>query len=254
MAKILLLDIETAPHKAYVWGAWKQNVGGNQWVRKGYMMCYTAKWLDSDTIIYKEQRKENDKKLVKSLFKLLDEADIVVAHNAKRFDLHTILGRGLVHGFPPPSPYHIVDTLLVARREFRFVSNALANLAHELGCHKKDKHTKFPGFELWEECMKGNPEAWDCMREYNIEDVIVLEDVYLRMRPFMRNHPNVVHHSHDGEIRCPKCGSDNIQWRGYYYTAMGLCYRRFVCLDCGGWGRARYAEKDLPVNNARNAT
>ena len=101
--------------------------------------------------------------------------------------------------------------------------------------------------------MKGNPEAWECMKEYNLEDVVVLSDVYLRMRPYMRNHPNVVHHVHDDAVHCPKCGSTNIQWRGYYYTAMGLCYRKFVCLDCGGWNRSRYAEKDLSSNNARNA-
>ena len=254
MSKILILDIETAPNIAYVWGAWKQNIGQNQWKAKGHIMSFSAKWLSDKGIIYEENRKANDRPIVKKLFKLLDKADIVVAHNGDKFDLPVIVGRGLVHGLKPPSPYHTVDTCRVARRRFRFTSNSLANLSEELGLpDKKGKHKKFPGFELWLECLRGNDEAWAEMEEYNREDVVVLEELYLKMLPYIDNHPNVVQHVHGEEIHCPKCGSTNIQWRGYYYTKMGLCYRRFQCQDCGGWGRARYTERDLPGNNARNA-
>ncbi len=254
MSRILILDIETAPNIAYVWGAWKQNIGQNQWKEKGHIMSYAAKWLGTDEIEYEENRKSNDKTIVKKLFKLLDKADIVVAHNGDKFDLPVILGRGLVHGLKPPSPYHVVDTCKVARKRFRFAVNSLANLAEELKlADQKGKHKKFPGFELWLECLRNNDDAWNEMKKYNIEDVVVLEELYLVMRPYIDNHPNVVQHTHDGAVHCPKCGSTNIQYRGYYYTKMGLCYRRFVCKDCGGWGRLRYAEKDLPGNNGRNA-
>jgi len=253
-AKILVIDIETAPNIAYVWGAWKQNIGVNQWKEKGHIMSFVAKWLGHDEIIYIENRKSNDKPIVKKLVELLDEADIVVAHNGDKFDLPVILGRALVHGISPPSPYFTVDTCRVARRRFRFTQNSLANLAEELGLdHKKDGHGKFPGFELWLECLRGNDEAWDEMRKYNEQDVIVLEELYLRMRPYINNHPNVVREVEEGVVHCPKCGSTNIQFRGYFYTKMGLCYRKFVCKDCGGWGRLRYAEKDRPTNSARNA-
>ena len=96
-------------------------------------------------------------------------------------------------------------------------------------------------------------EAWQEMKDYNIDDVISLEALYLRLRPYMKYHPNVARTNKKGEIVCPKCGSTNIQWRGYYFTRMGLCYRRFVCLDCGGWGRVRFAEKDMGQSNGRNA-
>lgn len=253
-AKILVIDIETAPNIAYVWGAWKQNIGQNQWKEKGHIMSFVAKWLGRDEIIYVENRKSNDKPIVKKLVKLLDQADIVVAHNGDRFDLPVILGRALVHGIAPPSPYFTIDTCRVARRRFRFTTNSLANLAEELDLdYKKDRHEKFPGFELWLECLKGNDEAWAEMRKYNEQDVLVLEELYLRMRPYINNHPNVVHETEEGWVHCPKCGSTNIQWRGYYYTKQGLCYRKFICKDCGGWGRMRYAEKDHVGNNGRNA-
>lgn len=252
-SKILVIDIETAPNIAYVWGAWKQNIGQNQWNQKGHIMSFAAKWLHSDEVYYMENRTSDDSEIVFAMFELLDEADIVVAHNGDRFDMPTILGRGLVHGFTPPSPYHTVDTLRVARKKFRFVSNSLANLAEELGLSKKGGHKNFPGFELWLECLRNNEDAWDEMREYNIQDIVTLEEVYLRMLPYINTHPNVVQEvEEDGDIHCPKCGSKNIQYRGYYYTKTGLCYRRFVCLDCGGWGRLRYSEKDRKPNNGRN--
>lgn len=253
-AKILILDIETAPNIAYVWGAWKQNIGQNQWKEKSHIMSFVAKWLDEDAIYYEENRGGNDKTIVGKLFKMLDEADIVVAHNGDKFDLPVILGRGLVHGLTPPSPYHTIDTCRIARRRFRFANNTLVNLAEELGlAHQKGEHKKFPGFQLWLECLRNNDEAWAEMKEYNIIDVLTLQDLYLAMRPYIDNHPNVVHSTEDGMLHCPKCGSTNIQFRGYYYTKMGLCYRRFVCKDCGGWGRMRYSEKDKIGNNGRNA-
>ncbi len=252
-AKILILDIETAPHVAYVWVAFKQFVGHNQWLRKGHVMSFAAKWYGEDEIIYAENRSTEDGKIVKALFDLLDEADIVVAHNGDKFDLPVILARGLVNNFTPPSPYFTIDTCRIARRRFRFTSNNLKVLADELGLEQKGEHEKFPGFELWIQCLAGNEEAWAEMKHYNIQDVIVLEQIYERMLPYIDNHPNVVRETEEGVVHCPKCGSTNIQWRGYYYTKMGLCYRKFVCMDCGGWGRVRYAEKDRQGNDGRNA-
>ena len=252
-AKILVLDIETAPHIAYVWGAWKQNIHNSQWVSKSWIMSFSAKWLGEHEIFTEVcKTPEDEHKIIFELLLWLDEADFVVAHNGKKFDLPRIIGAAIKHGFTPPSPYKELDTLLVARREFGFVSNTLDALCEEMGLPRKDKHKKFPGFELWTACMDGVEEAWEELVEYNEQDVLILEQLYLRMRPYFRNHPNV-NREHDDEVRCPKCGSNNIQWRGYYYTAAGLCYRRFVCLDCGGWGRARFSEKDR-TNLGRNAT
>lgn len=248
MAKILLIDIETAPNIAYVWGAWKQDIGQNQWKEKAHIMSFAAKWLGNDTIIYQENRKANDKAIVKAMFKLLDEADIVIAHNGKKFDIPTILSRGLVHGLNPPSPYHIIDTLTVARTHFRFLSNSLGSLADELKLTKKGTHKKFPGFELWLACLRGNDEAWKEMEEYNIQDLIALEELYLTLRPYIRNHP-VVTRTLDSETYCPKCGGSHIQWRGYAWSKSGLAYHRFQCQDCHGWGRAKSAERNFTQEN-----
>lgn len=233
--KVLIFDIETSPNIAYVWGAWKQNISGKQFLEKSYIMSFAAKWLDDDRVVYVENRHNNDKYLVTELYRLLDEADVVVAHNGKKFDLPKVLGRGLVHGLKPPSPYHTVDTLLVARKRFGFVSNRLADLCHELGLTEKDEHKNFAGFDLWLQCLKQNDAAWAEMKHYNIQDVYALEDLYKRMLPYIDNHPNVG----VSECSCSNCGAVNLQRRGVYRTKAGLSYQRYVCKDCGSWSRTK---------------
>lgn len=257
MAKILLIDIETAPKIALVWRFYKENISPKQVLEHGHIMSFAAKWLGDNHIIYQENRKSDDSKIVGRMLELLDEADIVVAHNGERFDFPQISARALVYGMQPPAPYKTVDTLKVAKKFFAFPANSLEYLADVLNCTKKDAHKKFPGFELWLECLKGNDEAWEEMQHYNIQDVITLEEIYLKMRPWINNHPNVaVFDEEHEEHKCPKCGSTHLQWRGYAYTNTGK-YRRFQCQSCGGWGRTRYTlktrdENKLIVNNQVN--
>ncbi len=251
MVKILFIDIETSPNIAYVWGAWKQNIGTNQWKQKSHIMSFAAKWHGDEDIMYFENRKANDKRIVTEIFKLLDSADIVVAHNGAKFDLPTIIGRGIIHGLKPPSPYHLVDTLRIARKEFRFVSNSLANLANELGLTKKSEHKKYPGFELWLACLRGEDEAWNEMRDYNISDVITLEELYTLILPYIKAHPNLSVYS-DKEFVCTHCGGHHIQQRGFYHSKAGLTYKRFVCVDCGSWSKSKIAGKDKEVTGLRS--
>lgn len=238
-ARILVLDIETSPHMAWVWKFWKENVGAKQVLENGTMLSFAAKWLNEAEVFYEDVSGQDELSMMTKLFKLLDEADIVVAHNGDKFDLPHIQGRGLVLGLPPPSPYKTVDTVKVARYEFNFPSNSLEYLSIVLNLKtKKDGHKKFPGFELWLGCLANNPEAWAEMKEYNIIDIVVLEELYLRMRPYMRRHPNVGVFDDNTDTVCPKCSSNDIHWRGYAHTSVGR-YHRFQCNTCGGWGRSR---------------
>lgn len=241
--KILLFDIETAPIMADVWGLWKNNVGLNQIHRDWFVLSWSAKWLDSDDIMddslpaYPEAyraRPEDDIYICQSLWELFDEADILVGHNGNKFDIAKMNARFIQHGMKPPSPYRKIDTLLEARKNFKFTSNKLDHLGDVLGVGKKMKHQ---GHELWTRCIKGDLDAWDTMVKYNRQDIVVLEGVYLKLRPWMQNHPNVGLYDEAEEPVCPKCGGHDHNWRGYAYTAAGR-YHRFQCNDCGGWGRA----------------
>lgn len=226
------------PNTAWVWKFFKENIGAKQVLEYSTLASFAYKWLGSDKVYYEDTQHQSEKKLVERLLDVLDMADIVIAHNGKSFDLPTIQGRALVLGLKPPSPYKIVDTLLVSRYEFNFPANSLEHLATLLEVEAKGGHKKFPGFELWEQCMKNNPEAWKEMEIYNKQDVITLEQIYLKMLPFMRKHPNVAVFEESEKVLCPKCGSDHIQWRGYVTTNV-YKYKKFQCQSCYGWSRTR---------------
>lgn len=240
--RILIADIETAPILANVWRTWKENVGLNQIEHDWYLLSYSAKWLGAKRVMYHDQSRavdmENDYELMLKLHRTLDEADIVVAHNGKKFDMRKINARFILNGLPPPSPYVVIDTMLEARKHFAFTSNRLIYLTDQLCTQKKDEHAQFPGFELWKQCLAGNKAAWAEMKKYNIQDTVSLEELYLKLRPWMEGHPNVATYANPEHPTCPKCGSDNVIQKGYRHTQTGR-YARFLCNDCGGWSRGR---------------
>jgi len=253
--KVLVADIETAPNLAYVWRFFKENISPKQVLEHCSILAVSAKWLHEKEIFYWDTQRSSERVLLKHLNKLLDSADVVVGHNSAKFDTPKIRGRSLVYGLPIPSPYKEADTCKIARHEFGFDSNSLEYLAKVLGLTPKSSHKKFPGFELWSECLKGNPEAWAEMREYNIQDIITTEEVYLKIRPYARFHPNMAVLAESEGVMCPKCSSTNLQARGWQHTNVGK-YHRFYCNDCGGWARGRYTQlpKAARPNLLVNAT
>lgn len=243
MTKMLFIDVETAPILGHVWSLWKQNVGLNQIQEDWYIMSYCAKWAHSDEVIYEDGRDtpEDDFAMLASLHRLLSEADFVVAHNGDRFDIKKIKARMILQGLQPPSPFKSIDTLKIAKKEFAFTSNKLAYLTDKLCKTKKLDHAKFAGFSLWTECLRGNLEAWEEMKEYNIVDVLSLEELYGILRPWSSMHPNVNAHSDDETEACPKCGSHSIVKRGFFHTNKGK-FQRYKCSGCGGWSSSTFSE------------
>jgi DNA polymerase elongation subunit (family B) len=249
MPNILVLDIETAPNLAYVWRFWQENISAKQVLKACTILCWSAKWVGADEIFYSDGRgatskipnAKHEKKLLKELIPLLETADMVVGHNLSKFDMPKIRGRCLAHSLPIPSPYKEIDTYKIASKEFGFESNSLEYLASILLDEQKGSHKAFPGFELWSNCLLGNPDAWEEMKEYNIVDIKVTEALYLKIRPYATAHPNVGVYQESGDIACPKCSSGNSNKRGYAYTATGK-YQRYQCNNCGGWHRSRFTE------------
>ena len=236
-ARILLLDIETAPTTAFVWGRWQVNVNQKQVVKEGYVLTYSAKWLGQPTILSNRITvRGDDSLLVKELAELMDMADIVVAHNALKFDIPLIKTRMLALGLNPPLPSKIVDTLRIAKAEFKFPSNSLDNIAAYLGLDRKISHS---GFELWVKCMEMDEEAFNEMLEYNIQDVIVLEQVYLKLRAWSKTHPNVALHESDGVAKCVCCGSTKLEQVDKLFMTGTSTYNVLVCNDCGKTNRTR---------------
>lgn len=232
--KILLLDIETAPNLAYVWGLWDQNIAINQIADAGYVLCWAAKWLDQKQVMFDSLHQSSEKKMLKGIHALLDEADVVIHYNGAKFDVPTLNKEFLINKMGPPAPYKQLDLLSVSRGTFKFQSHKLDYVSKSIGEGTKVKH---PGFQLWVDCMAGDDEAWALMEKYNKGDVTLLEKVYYRFRPWIRNHPNVGAYA-GGGMKCPNCGDSHLQRRGITPpNTHGVRYQRFVCKDCGTWCR-----------------
>lgn len=239
-AKILVFDIENAPILAYVWNTkvWNTTVLPEQIKQDWYMLTWAAKWLNKEEIFTakltpKEAKKANDKRIVKMLWDLFDEADIVIAHNAQKFDIPMANTRFIKHGLVPPSPYRYVDTLKTAKKSFRMTYNKLDYIGGFFELGHKD-HTEF---DLWVKCMEGNETKLQQMLDYNVRDVILLEDVYLKLRGWTKSHPNINLYQ-DTDYCCSNCGSDKLtKLHGKEYVTNTQRYYAFRCNECGAISR-----------------
>lgn len=259
--RILVIDIETSPIVAYTWGPkWETNL--IEVVEQGKILSYSAKWLNGKQTTkalndYKGYKKGivDDEKIVKDIHGLLNETDILVTQNGVSYDTKYLNARFMEHGLAPPSPYKNIDTKIEAKKSLRMPSYSLDDMGEYFGLGRKLSHE---GFSLWKKCMSGDLKAWNMMKKYNAQDVVLTEQVYLKLRPFMKSHPNVdAYNKEDKEHKkcetgnCPKCKSENTHARGYIVNSVSK-YARAQCQSCGGWYRygKNIMGKDKPGVNA----
>lgn len=235
--KILLFDIETAANLGYTWGRYEQNV--IKFVHESYMLSFAYKWLGDKKVKsvglnqFKTfaKNKKDDTELVKALWKLFDEADIIIAHYGDAFDIKASNAFFAKAGLLPPSPYKTIDTKKEAKRYFKFNSNKLNDLGNYFNLGSK---IETGGFELWEGCMAGDKKAWTKMLKYNRQDVVLLEKVYEKLKPWMKTHPDIINETKQTDA-CKHCGSTHTQKRGWNVTRKKKV-QRIQCQDCGAWG------------------
>jgi uncharacterized protein YprB with RNaseH-like and TPR domain len=179
--KILLLDIETTPMQVYAWGLWDQNISIDQIIKSTEMLCFGARWLDGKKVIFKSVHHDGKKEMLKELHKLMDEADLLVGWNSAAFDHKHINREFLENKMTPPSPTKDLDLMTITKANFLFPSNKLDYVAQKLDVGAKVKHS---GFNLWIRCMEGDKKAWKEMKEYQIQDVNLLVDLYHELLPW----------------------------------------------------------------------
>lgn len=250
-AKVLFLDTETAPNIGLIWQAYKTYVSPQQIQEHWFMMCWAARWADeeqmmSSVLTYSELKKNNDARIMRGLWKLLDEADVVIAHNADGFDIRSINTRFLFHRMPPPAPYTTIDTLKHVRRICRLASNALDAAAKFFGTPRKMEHR--PGLHI--ACLKGEPGSLEELCEYCEHDVIALQHLYLVLRPYMRNHPNLGLLADADRPICPACGSHLVAPSGHTVMKRANLYPVYRCSKCGYNSHSASGSLDLDRRRA----
>lgn len=239
-AKILLLDIETLYMEVRgIWDLKTEYIQPDRVVKDWSILCYAAKWLFEEEIMGevvtpKEAICRTEKSIIKGIWDLMNQADIIVTQNGISFDIPRLNTKFLLHGYPEPSHYLCVDTLRVARDRFHFTCNRIDDLGKRvLGLPGKTKMT----IDDWDNCADGKKDALDKMLFYCKNDVApLLEDLYLKFLPWIRNHPNLnIYTDHEGDV-CPKCESTDLRWGDTYKTPQGL-WDAFRCNACGAIGR-----------------
>lgn len=243
--KVLILDIETSPLQAHTWHTGKQRIGYQQIINEWFMISYSCKWLFESKVFGsvltpEEAIRKDDSRIVRELWKYFDQADVLVGHNALNFDVPKAQTRFLMHKLAPPSPFQVIDTLKIAQKNFRLSSNKLDYIG-ELMLNDRKLHTDF---ELWLRCLRGEGAALEEMLTYNKKDVLLEEEAYVFLRPYLKSSPNMAIFQESVEPSCPTCGSSNIEECGHYTTSVNR-YLAFRCKDCGSICRSR--QTDLPL-------
>jgi hypothetical protein len=252
--RVAVLDIETLPAVAYVWGLYDQNLGLEQVTLDSCLLSWAGKFLNeseifSDILTSKEATEHNDKRIAKSIWDFLSKCDVVIGHNFAGFD-HKHINSAFLKYDLLPLKFTVVDTLQVARQNFMFASNKMKFLNEKLGIKQKMENEGFP---LWRKCSQGNSDALKTMMEYNIADVPATEDLFYKFRPYIRSF-NVALYNTIESKQCPVCGSEDLKEEGFYYTSAGK-YRSLRCQKCKCISRAKYnyldkdKRKSLLVNS-----
>jgi hypothetical protein len=228
--KVLFLDIETAPLSVYGYGLFNQN-HSTQSIREDIsVLSFSAKWLDSEEMIYYSVNPEdpkNDRDVVKAAYDLIDKCDFLVCHNVK-YDSKILRGRWLLYDFPKERNFRTICTLQIARKNFKLTSNKLGYIAKFLGVINKVEHDKYPGITLFIECSKGNKDAFRYLEEYNVGDCLTLEAVYLKLR----RYDNTIRFNIFNQDNICSCGSKEFREVDPITTNTGV-FKTWQCVECG---------------------
>lgn len=236
-AKILIYDIEVLPLRAFVWGVFKQFIDTKTSLitDRNLMLTHAYKWLGEDEVFYdaltpEEIEAEDDSRIVLSLSEAMNEADIIIGYNLDRYDNRHVNAHRARLNLSPLNPFESIDLMKVAKKQFYLIRYTLAYVCSFLGLEQK---TETGGMQLWIDCWKGKQDAIDKMVEYNIQDVKLTEDLYMRMRAWIHNHPNMNHYVDSDVDVCPKCGSHDLEYIGEKRTQINA-FDAYKCRECGG--------------------
>lgn len=176
-----------------------------------------------------------DKSLLEDFREVLEEADIIIAHN-NNFDVKSLRARMIHQGIEPFGKKVELCTLKMARRDFKFPSNKLSELARFLDLDAKLETSSGLWYKILEEC---EPKHWAEMRRYNKVDVDVLEQLFESISPWSKQVT-----TYGG---CPNCGCSEFSKHGWAWpTAAGWQYARRKCVQCDSQYRFKDEKRKHP--------
>lgn len=238
-AKIVFFDTEFTPNLGYFWGLFDQNISPSFIEESQRMLCWGVKEYKKPVVVTDER--VGRKEMLESLRDHLTGADLVVSWNGAKYDTRMANREFVREGLTPPAPYKEVDLMRIVKQRFAFPSNKLDYVAQELGVGRK---VETGGFDLWRGVMAGDEKAWRKMRQYQKQDVVLLENLFEILKPWIKM-PHPV--SDKAGLVCRNCGGTHLQSRGVSRTLQSV-YPRYQCMTCSTWMRGPERE---PVGDTR---
>lgn len=240
--RICSFDIETLPAIAATFTLYPDAINHENVLADTSIVCICWKDLGKptksisvldDPKLFKKDH-TSDYHVCKTIRDEFDGVDILIGHNLKRFDVKRLNARLIFHGLEPLPMIQMIDTLTELKKVATFTSHRLDYLGKHLFEDGKQQTSK----GLWLRCLKGDVDAIKEMTAYCKKDVVLLEKLYLKIRPYMKSHPNV---ATPDTCNCPKCGSSKTKKDGIRVRATGARYQTYACNDCG----ARFSDSKI---------
>lgn len=226
--KTLYIDIETSYNIIASWGLWPKFIPHDNVLQEWHIICVCWKWADKDRVYSARTYDQNDRAVVQEVKDVIEQADEIVYHNGDKFDFKKLQARAMVNSIPPIVKPLAVDTLKQARKHFALTCNRLDYIGQLLGVGEKMDTSN----ELWLKALQGNKRAIDYMVKYCKQDVLLLERVHKRMKPYLDVGVNRAVSSKIDDV-CPRCGKEkSLQKMGFRMTKTAR-YQRYRCVKCG---------------------
>ena len=242
--KITALDIETMPAICYTYDLFRPFISHKQIIEPSRISCFSYQGYGEKKVHFVSEYHDGRDTLMKELWRVLDESDVLIGYNSAGFDYPWILGELMVEGFTKPSPLKHIDLYQTMKRNNRFLSRKLDYVSERLlGDKKIDVNTMMLAIE----CASPDPDvaakAWAKMKRYSIKDTKLIFPLFEEVRSFVK----MPHPVTDEDGACHTCGSDDLQKRGFHLTRTAR-YQRFKCNACGSWF---HATSRHPVSDIR---
>ena len=249
-ARVVTLDIERIPGRVRTWhrgftiegDVWDLNalkditrrrIHADDMIEWPRTICAAWKWYDAEGVEFAAEWEVGGYDgFMRAVWDVFDQADLIIGHNADRFDARHLMGGWAEMGLPAPSPYKVIDTLKIARGTFAYESNTLDALNKRLGIDAKtDKYNA----QIAKDAVNGDIPSQRILEEYNRGDIIASEALFDRLRPFAKGIPHLGMWT-DDEMACPSCGS-TMTATGKTVHANVQRYEHLHCDNCGAHAR-----------------
>ena len=226
--KRLIFDIETSPNIVMAFQVGYQiDIPATNILVERAIICICYKFEGEKKVHHLTwDKKQCDKAMLQKFMKIMNEADECVAHNGDNFDIKWLRTRCLYHKISAFPEYVSIDTKKEGKKYFLFNSNALDYISWYIGGQRKKK----VDMDLWKAiAVNKSAKAMKEMVEYCKVDVLALEEIFLRFKPYTKAKTSIARIA----SHCPECDSPNTQIAKHRPTASGTKRVQFQCQDCG---------------------